>query len=73
MIPDDQTFWLVWCPTGSAPPSYRHGSEESALSEAERLARAAPNAKFYVLRATEVRYIDSMKRVVLLYPDQPPF
>jgi hypothetical protein len=72
---EDQMFWLVWCPTGSKPPSHRHASEQSAIAEAERLARCAPNAKFYVLKATEVRYIDAMKRVILIDrdDDQPPF
>lgn len=65
-VTEDQTFWLVWCPTGVTPPSFRHTSEQSAIEEAERLARCAPNAKFYVMRATEVRYIDAMKRIILL-------
>ena len=70
---EDQMFWLVWCPTGAAPPSHRHASSHDAIVEAERLARSAPNAKFYVLKATDVRFIDAMKRVALLDHDQPPF
>lgn len=70
---EDQMFWLVWCPTGATTPSYRHASPHDAIAEAERLARSAPNAKFYVLKATDVRYIDSMKRVALIDHDQPPF
>ncbi|SAK53262.1 hypothetical protein AWB78_01309 [Caballeronia calidae] len=73
MMERDEIFWLVWCPTGSAPPSYRHTSEAGAIAEAERLARAARNAKFYVLKATDLRYIDDMKRVVLWHPDEPIF
>lgn len=63
---DDTAFWLVWCPTGNKSPSYRHDSERSAIEEAERLARASRGAKFYVLRATDLRYVDDMKRIVLM-------
>lgn len=70
---EDQMFWLVWCPTGATSPSHRHASSQDAITEAERLARCAPNAKFYVLKATDVRYLDAMKRVVLIDHDQPPF
>jgi hypothetical protein len=42
-------FWLVWSPTGTTTPSRRHASAEAASSEAERLARMAPGAEFYVL------------------------
>jgi hypothetical protein len=63
---EDKMFWLVWCPTGAKSPSHRHETEQSAIDEAERLARCAPNAKFYVLKATNVRFIDAMQRVILL-------
>lgn len=66
-------FWLVWSPTGSTPPSHRHEFVHSAIAEAERLARSAPNAKFYVLKATEMRCIDAMKRIILIDHGQPPF
>lgn len=41
-------FWLVWNPEGRAP-TYQHDSEESARSEAERLAKLNPGQSFYVL------------------------
>ena len=41
-------FWLVWCPTGRSP-QYRHDSELSAESEADRLAKECPGQHFYVL------------------------
>lgn len=42
-------FWLVWCPTGAAPPRYRHSSRASAEREAERLARLNAGKEFFVL------------------------
>jgi hypothetical protein len=42
-------FWLVWSPTGTTTPSRRHASPVEASREAERLARTAPGAEFYVL------------------------
>jgi hypothetical protein len=49
--PKAATFWLVWSPTGAKPPHYRHTSESSARTEAERLAREHRGARFYVLEA----------------------
>ena len=49
-----EPFWLVWCPTGSRPPSRRHGNKEAAQQEAERLARCAPGQSFYVLKSLSV-------------------
>jgi len=68
---NDFEFWLVWSPTGTTPPSYRHLSELSAINEAERLARLNKGAEFYVLRATEMRQVDDMKRVILLKTHDP--
>ena len=44
-------FWLVWCPNGPYPPSYRHSTEASAVKEAERMAKEHPASRFYVLEA----------------------
>lgn len=49
-----EPFWLVWCPTGSAPPSRRHHSVRAAQEEAERLARLAPGQDFYVVQPVSV-------------------
>lgn len=57
-------FWFVWNPQGNAP-TYRHPSEQSAVDEAERLARLNPGHKFVVLEALHVRCVDSMQRVDL--------
>jgi hypothetical protein len=46
-----RTFWVVWCPTGMKPPSYRHETPEHAQREAERLAIANPELQFFVLRS----------------------
>lgn len=42
-------FWIVWSPTGTSPPRFKHGTLDSARTESERLARAAPNAEFFVM------------------------
>jgi len=44
-------FWIVWSPTGSAPPRVQHNTISEARAEAARLARTTPGAKFYVLEA----------------------
>ena len=51
MAEDTRLFYLVWSPTGSLPPRYRHYRHEDAHREAERLALANPGAEFYVLCA----------------------
>jgi hypothetical protein len=43
-------FWMVWCEDGQLP-TFKHGSEESARREAERLARVHSGKRFYVLVA----------------------
>jgi hypothetical protein len=48
-------FWMVWSERGHAP-TYKHDSNRSATSEAERLARTNPGERFYVLRA--MRYVE---------------
>jgi len=42
-------FWLVWNPTRPWPPKYRHPTEASARTEAQRLATANPGEEFVVL------------------------
>jgi hypothetical protein len=56
-------FWIVWCPTGTKPPSYRHPTYESAVAEAERLARCSGTAEFYVMASETMRKVDSMQRI----------
>lgn len=57
----EKTFWLVWSPTGARPPKHRHLSEQSAITEAERLARAHRGQLFVVLEATAARRVDDMQ------------
>lgn len=47
----DKSFFLVWSPTGTNPPKYRHETFASADTEAERLAKCSGRAEFYVLEA----------------------
>jgi len=44
-------FWIVWSPQGQRPPRYRHDTEESAITEAARLAGERIGAQFFVLEA----------------------
>lgn len=44
-------FWVVWHDGGS-PPTFRHHSKQSALTEAERLAKTCAGEVFFVLKAT---------------------
>jgi hypothetical protein len=41
-------FYLVWA-EGGGTPTHKHATEQDARAEAERLARAHPNAVFCVL------------------------
>ena len=44
-------FWMV---LGEGTPCYRHLTRASACTEAERLARLAPNQEFVVLEAIAI-------------------
>jgi Domain of unknown function (DUF4406) len=55
-------FWLVWSPSGTKPPKYRHRSIGEAATEAERLAAVNPCSEFIVLGAETSRRMESMKR-----------
>jgi len=46
----DKSFWFVWNSDGEAP-KYRHGSYDSALNEATRLARQCRGQEFIVLES----------------------
>lgn len=61
-------FWLVWNIDGGAP-THKHDSEQSAITEAERLARLNPGVQFAVLEATHIRCVDAMQRIDLRDPN----
>ena len=44
-------FWMVWR-ENSPTTRYMHGSKQSAVAEANRLARLNPEECFFVLKAT---------------------
>lgn len=46
-------FWMVWNPNGTMP-TYRHDSPDSAVTEAERLAKTHEGCQFFVLCAMSV-------------------
>jgi hypothetical protein len=67
--------WFVWCPTGW-PPKHQHQSIESAINEAERLAKAHPGQQFVVLETVGARMVDLVQRIDLRpvnEPDEIPF
>lgn len=69
-----ETFFLVWSPTGSRAPSYRHDTRMDALNEAARLAREARGAEFFVLAATDhVKFHDVAITRILGNEDEIPF
>ena len=65
-------FWFVWNPDGRSP-SFRHRSEDSAVAEAERLARINPGETFVVLESVCARRVDSMLRLDMRAGDGIPF
>ncbi len=64
-------FWLVWRPDGAAP-AFQHPTEQSARTEAERLARLNPGRQFVVLE-TVAAYSKTDVVTVDLRPDPIPF
>lgn len=50
-------FYLVWSPTGTHPPKYRHETRQAAKTEAERLAQQCPGKQFFVLAALSLSSI----------------
>ncbi len=64
-------FWLVWNPDGNSP-RFQHPTEQSARTEAERLARANPGNQFVVLESVAA-YTRTDVATVNLRPDPIPF
>lgn len=50
----DRDFYIVWSPGGPTPPKVRHFALHEAQREAERLARAHPGQRFFVMAAASV-------------------
>lgn len=69
---DQSSFWMVWNPQGNQP-TYKHPTRDSAVAEAERLARKCPGDQFYILAATDLRVCDNMQRVTLWPEQEIPF
>lgn len=45
-----RTFWMVYG-AGQSAPTVRHKTAQTAIGEAKRLARVAPDVEFFVLQA----------------------
>jgi hypothetical protein len=58
----NDTFYIVWSPTGHTPPQIKHETRPGAVAEAERLARSNPGHDFYVMAASDMRAVP-MKRI----------
>lgn len=67
-----KSFWLVWNPQGSNP-RHQHQSEQSAITEAERLARGNPGQTFVVLESICARRTDNLIRIDLRPDAEIPF
>lgn len=75
-----RTFWMVYG-AGQRAPTVRHHSAESALVEARRLARLAPDVEFFVLqtvahvvkRDVEITPMDEAQRIDPAAIDEIPF
>lgn len=65
---DQDKFWLVWSPTGTRPPQQKHPSNESAIAEAKRLARAHRGQQFIVMEATDGFEVNDVRHTVFLRP-----
>ena len=62
--------WFVWNPVG-LNPRFEHPSEESARTEARRLALANPGREFLVLKSVASFEHDSVR--VSEHDDRGPF
>lgn len=49
-----ETFYLVWAPSRTKPPKYRHATLETAQAEAARLAALNPDTAYLVYRCEQV-------------------
>lgn len=65
-------FWMVWNPAGYNP-TFKHQSKESAIREAERLAREKPEQTFVVLESVCARRVDNMLRIEMQPDSDIPF
>lgn len=66
-------FWMVWNERGHAP-TYKHETELSAKTEAERLARLNPGHMFHVLeRKGACKKIDVLWTGTDSMDDEIPF
>lgn len=63
----DDAFWMVWNEAREVP-RVKHPSYESAVREAERLARTNPGETFHVLIATDAFIKQDIKRTRLEAP-----
>lgn len=59
-----ENFWIVWGNEGRTP-TFKHTTEESARTEAERLARVAPGQVFHVMAL-----VDSCKKNDVLWASE---
>lgn len=63
-------FWLVW-ESGNGYTKHRHGREEDAAVEAERLAGLNTGKEFFVLKAITMSKIEKPVRTIFLSEPLP--
>lgn len=59
MIFEPRKFWMV---SGDGPSRFRHGTQEEAEEEAQRLARSSPGTPFFVMEAIAVHRKTDVER-----------
>lgn len=62
LITEPCEFWCVWTKKGHKP-RFVHETEESARTEAARLAEKNPGAKYIVMRAYEKVHVPAVVEV----------
>lgn len=67
-----EPFWFVWNPQGHNP-QHKHPTLDSALREAERLARINPGQTFIVLQSVQALTVDNIQRTDLRPASEIPF
>ena len=67
----DDVFYMVWSPTGTAPPKRKHYSFAEADQAAMDMARRHPSQKFVVMQAVRDYQVSDLQRTD--YVEDLPF
>ncbi|EHJ62131.1 hypothetical protein [Novosphingobium pentaromativorans] len=68
------SFFIVWNPEGTRPPTHRHPTDWQAKAEASRLALENPLQEFFVMEARLVARVRQPVEIEEFEPaDEVPF